>query len=120
MNLIIILVAVAIVLVVARMRGGNLPAPAERRQRVVDEFSRRKLRQWLLGIPIGVVVIALMWARRHPEYDLMTLLAPAAVVVVMGSSIFTYHNWRCPACGAWLGKYAWMQGCCPQCHTSLR
>lgn len=120
MNLIVILVAVAIVLVVARMRSGNRPEPAERRQWVVDEFSRRKLRQMLLAIPVGVVVIPLLWARRHPGHELMTLLAPAAIVVAIGSVIFSYHNWRCPACGAYLGKYAWMQGRCPQCHTALR
>lgn len=119
-SLIVMLTVAAIVLVAAYLRGADRPEPAERRQWVVDEFSRRKLRQWLLGIPLGVVFVALLWARRHPDYGLMTLLVPAAAVVGIGSAVFSYYNWRCPACGGYLGKYAWMRGCCPKCHTALR
>lgn len=121
MNLtIVVVVAAVIALMVARRRRTDLPQPAERRQWVVDEFSRRKLRQWLLAIPIGAAVVGLGWARRYPAHELMTLMGPAAVVLALASGIFSYRNWRCPACDAYLGKYAWMQGRCPKCHTALR
>lgn len=118
--LVVFLVTLVVVLVAAHLRRGDVPEPAERRQWVVDEFARRKLRQWLLVIPIGAVLAVLQWAKRHPDEGLMTLVVPAAVVVALGSAWFSYRNWRCPACGAYLGKYAWMQGRCPKCHTALR
>lgn len=118
--LIVILVALVVTVVAANLRSSGTLEPLERRQWVVDEFSRRKLRQWLLGIPIGIVLAALLWARRHPEYELMGMLVPAAIVVGMGSALFSYHNWRCPACGGYLGRYEWMRGRCPKCHTALR
>lgn len=118
--LVIALVILVVTLVAAHLRRGGVPAPAERRQWVVDEFARRKARQWSLVIPIGAVFLALQWAKRHPDGSWMTLLVPAAVVVALGSAWFSYRNWRCPACGAYLGKYAWMQRRCPKCHTALR
>ena len=83
--LVIVLVILVVTLVAAHLRRG-VPEPAERRQRVVDDFARRKARQWLLVIPIGAVFVALQWAKRHPDDSWMTLMVPAAVAVALGSA----------------------------------
>lgn len=103
-----------------RARAANAAHTTARKQWVVDEYARRKTRQLMLGIPLGALVLELLWAYEHPLHGYMTLLWPVGLFIVTGSALFSWHNWRCPACKAHLGKHAWLEERCPTCHTPLR
>ena len=119
--LIAVMLVVALVKVAGRRaRGGSVARAGARKQWILDEFSRRKVRQWLLGIPLGAVALELLWALNHPLNGYMALLWPVAIFVVAASVTFSWHNWRCPACTAHLGADGWTQGRCPKCHATLR
>jgi len=111
--LVIVLVMLVVTLVAAHLRRGGVPEPAERRQWVVDDFARRKARQWLLVIPIGAVFVALQWAKRHPDDSWMTLMVPAAVAVALVSAWFSYRNWRCRPAAPTLANTHGRRGAAP-------
>ena len=86
---------------------------------VIEAFQKKKRQQWLLGIPVGVVWFFSFRERAHPSGSGETLLFWLALAITVWACVFTYRNWRCPKCGAYLGKYAWQRGVCPKCGTAL-
>lgn len=95
------------------------PRPTSVEPWVIEAFREKKRKQWLLGIPTGLVFVFIYWNRAHPSGAELVLM-PVAFVVIAWVCIFSYRNWRCPKCGAYLGKYAWQAGVCPKCGTALR
>lgn len=120
MNLAIVMLVAVLALAWWHFRRRDPIEPKERQQWVIDAFARRTTRQWLLMIPVGLVFVGLMWSKRHPDPRLVTWLSFAGMAVTVGGVAFSLYNWRCPACGAYLGKYGASSGRCPRCHTALR
>jgi hypothetical protein len=72
-----------------------------------QDFARRRMRQWILVIPMVLAIIAIRLADSAEE----TLYGmPPGVVIgvgfalIIGAIIFSLINWRCPACSKYLGK----------------
>lgn len=86
---------------------------------IIEAFREKKRKQWLLAIPVGLLALFPYWLRAYPSAGGLLLL-PVALLVLAGCLYFSYRNWRCPKCDAYLGKYAWQTGVCPKCGTALR
>lgn len=79
---------------------------------VKTEFQTKRIRQLLLGLPIILLLLA---------YFLLggTTLFILFFLVVIGALIFSYFNWQCPSCNAFLGLNV-NPSACPNCGATLR
>jgi hypothetical protein len=91
-------------------------------QEFKERYARRRRNHYLVSGAAVLVAIGFGLAAQssrghaiadHPVY-LALLLAFVLVAVV-----FTLRNWRCPACGAMLGR-AWRVNFCHSCGVALR
>ena len=69
------------------------------------QFAARRVRQYLLTILLIVFALAFRWLAGQPQPPLG--LPPNLLVLLLfgfigAAIIFSFFNWRCPACG---GKY---------------
>lgn len=97
--------------------------PAMENERVLHDFARRHARQKIATAPfIAVLAIgAILWVLRkvgivtgpHPLLG-WTLFG---VVLILG--LFAAWNWRCPACGGYLGRKL-SPRTCVHCGAALR
>ncbi|MCY6484103.1 hypothetical protein OW763_07020 [Clostridium aestuarii] len=98
---------------------------------VIKEFKKRKKRQVITTIPvIAIILIGFIIRITHPELsnaridETSFLGIPGIViciivgVIIIGSVIFSFLNWRCPACKAYLGKNTDIKFC-PKCGTKF-
>ena len=85
-------------------------------------FKERRNRQWIVTCPMVLLVIGAMWFRDHPGQALMGVGAnvffPIFLAALALVTIFTFRNWRCPACNGYLGK-AVSPKFCPKCGAQL-
>ena len=83
-----------------------------------EEFARRQRRQLAVAAIIlaGVLSIWILRDRSPLESPVGITIFIAAMAAIL---IFTLQNWRCPACGKYLGKGAFPRFC-PQCGVALR
>ena len=83
---------------------------------VMEEFSRRRIRQYAVTIPIFVAYMAWFLTTKSDRSS-SGWSAPVVigiVVVAIGMLVFSLWNWRCPACGGYLGRSIaprYCQGC---------
>jgi hypothetical protein len=89
-----------------------------------EEFAARRKRQLILVVPVAVVLIGFGVLADEPSgVDVLGL--PSAVVVtalgllVVGAVVFSFMNWRCPACNTYLGK-GMNPHFCPKCGVALQ
>jgi hypothetical protein len=75
-------------------------------------FQQRRKRQIVIGVLSACLLFAVLVlkndraaAQRYGRYS------PAAFVVMLGMAGFTYWNWRCPACGKYLGRALGVRFC---------
>jgi hypothetical protein len=72
------------------------------------EFGRRRLRQWLVVIPVVISIVIIRFASDSGDpmfYGVPTNVAiGAAFVLLIGAIVFSLINWRCPSCSKYLGK----------------
>ncbi len=91
-----------------------LPAPPDR---IATVFRRRRLRQQLVVVPVVLGMLALVWVRESAadgELADKDPLALGAFAVVLASLVFSWWNWRCPACRSPLGRGTSPRRC-PEC-----
>ena len=119
MNLLLLVAIVVIVFVLALALRGKSPAPNSTEPSVIEAFRKEYRQQWLVSIPTAAFVL---WVFERPSSGgaLHGLLLVTAAAVVAGVGLFTYRNWRCPKCGAYLGRHPLYTGTCPNCGTALR
>ena len=82
------------------------------------EFARRQKRQFAVAAVIFAGAISLMILRDRSPFESpvgITLLV-AAMAAIM---VFTFQNWRCPACQKYLGKGGFPRFC-PHCGVALK
>jgi hypothetical protein len=86
------------------------------------EFARRRKRQLAATVPFFVVVLAIAVSQGKKSDELFGLSPPVwipiAVLVFVGLLLFSFQNWRCPACNKYLGKN-WGPRFCPKCGVAL-
>ena len=71
-------------------------------------FSRRRKRQLLLAVPLFAAVIAVAVQRDSASPEILgispSIYGPAFLCLVVAALIFSFLNWRCPACNGYLGR----------------
>ncbi|MET0620788.1 MAG: hypothetical protein ABW056_10945 [Thermoanaerobaculia bacterium] len=81
------------------------------------EFAKRRRRQLGVAAVIFAGAISAMILRNSSPFASpvgFTLLVAALGAIL----VFTFKNWRCPACDRYLGKGAFPRFC-PQCGVPL-
>ena len=72
------------------------------------EFAIRRRRQFIMAIPIILIVIVIKAVKDRDDEMLFGMpastWAPIIILIVVGAIIFSIKNWRCPACNKYLGK----------------
>jgi len=87
-------------------------------------FAAKRRRQWqLVVLPALAAVIVIVIVGGRPEGMLLGLSAavwrPVAFAVVLAAVVFSFINWRCPACGRYLGR-TFNPEYCSHCGIPLR
>lgn len=86
---------------------------------VIKAFRKKKRQQWLMSVPLALFLIFLRSNYAHsPGGAGMENVLLLVLLAVAG--LFTYHNWRCPKCDTYAGKYPMYSRVCPKCGTALR
>jgi len=80
----------------------------EQKRKFAAEFKRRRTRQLYGATPVIVLMVGLFLLRRGHQPQIFgvsteTFLA-GVFVLVAGIAFFSLYNWRCPACGGYLGR----------------
>ena len=86
-----------------------------RDEAVVAEFRKRKIRQYLLAIPMVLAVALLLLGKRSD--DGVQVIAGLGLIVAMVA--FSFWNWRCPACNKYLGRGS-APTFCSKCGAALK
>jgi len=93
----------------------------DEKQRIMAEFARRRKRQLCVSIPLAAMVIGFILIGDNSDI-LSSEFRPAAVIglfiAVLAVLIFSFRNWRCPGCNAYLHKNM-NPRFCPRCGVQL-
>ena len=82
------------------------------------EFAKRQRRQLAVAAVIFAGAIATMILRNRSPFASpvgFTLLVAAFAAIL----VFSFQNWRCPACEKYLGKGGFPRFC-PRCGVALK
>jgi hypothetical protein len=86
-------------------------------------FSMRRKRQLLLAVPLIAAIITMLVKSESASPAIFGIsqevYAPAFLVFVVAALIFSFLNWRCPACKGYLGK-AISPRFCAKCGAVLQ
>ena len=89
-----------------------------------QQFAVRRQRQIILAVPLIAVFVGFaLLSDRQNGGDVLgipaALVAPVFLALVAGALIFSFRNWRCPACDKYLGK-GMSPRFCPKCGVALQ
>lgn len=88
-------------------------------QAVVEEFTKRRNRQWTCAV-IAIVGICFTSSGHGGIAGLPRAFVDTVVFGLMvGVVLFSFVNWRCPACDGYLGKGT-SPKFCRKCGTQLQ
>jgi hypothetical protein len=86
-------------------------------------FARRRRHQLAVAVPVTIAIVAAIFGDEPGAgsvYGLPAAIwAPVLLVVVGTALIFSFRNWRCPACNRYLGR-GLNPKFCPRCGVQLR
>ena len=94
----------------------------ERNPQVVREFKERQKKQLWVTVPVifGFLVLIGLADRRVSIGGIpCSLLGVPAFAIIIGLLIFSWQNWRCPACNGYLGKVI-NPRFCSKCGAALQ
>jgi hypothetical protein len=87
-------------------------------QQIKDQFRTRSKRQIAITVVLLPAIAVLALSDQTVAGIAMSSLLPGALVLVFGGVGFSFWNWRCPACGRYLGK-AMHPKHCSRCGAQL-
>lgn len=100
-----------------------MPYTSEQEAQFKQQFAARRKRQLILAVPLVLAVIAVAALRNSgPQEPLgipSSVWGSAFLVLVAGALIFSFRNWRCPACNRYLGKQ-YSPKFCSKCGVVLQ
>ena len=71
-------------------------------------FSVRRRRQMFLAASLFPMVIAAAMLRSSARQELFgirpSMWGPGFLLLIVGALVFSFRNWRCPACDRYLGR----------------
>lgn len=87
---------------------------------VIDEFAKRKKRQIAIAFILAPIILMKVFEPKLDNIPFMneTLILGVFLVIIFGSLIFSFINWRCPSCGKYLGKEISINHC-KKCGVQL-
>lgn len=89
---------------------------------IIKKFSQIKKRQLIMVVPVLLALLLLFVQSGNPDYALLgvsgSLLGILALAVIFGVLVFSFINWRCPSCRAYLGKGLGPKFC-PKCGVKF-
>jgi len=81
-------------------------------------IQKQRYRVAILVPPFGALGLLLM-SRRIPDFwDQATTIILGILGLFLSAAVFTWLNWRCPACKRYLGR-ALSPRQCPKCKVEL-
>lgn len=87
---------------------------------VIDAFAKKRKRQ----ITVAILVIPFMLLRvfkselRQLDFINDSIIGYALIAFILGILVFSFINWRCPKCEAYLGKEVLIKHC-KKCGVQL-
>ena len=84
--------------------------------RVREEFATRRKRQLIVTIPILLLLIGYVLLGERTENTAYPFILIGVVLVTL---VFSFRNWRCPACDGYLGR-GLNPKFCSKCGAQLR
>ena len=88
-----------------------------------DAFAVRRRRQILIAVPLVVTMFAFIVGTEEQAETIfgfpLAVAAPVFFAFIAGALIFSFKNWRCPACDKYLGK-VWNPRHCHSCGVALQ
>lgn len=95
----------------------------EQQMEFKERFRSRRKRQIILAVPFIGVVLAVFLTRHSKGQDVygipLEVWGPVFLLLVLGALVFSFLNWRCPACDRYLGRDI-SPRFCTQCGVELR
>jgi hypothetical protein len=75
---------------------------------VLAEFRKRRVRQYIAIVPAILSLVVVLIAGKSDPRGIagvpMSVLGPVCFGLIFAVVIFSFINWRCPACNAYLGR----------------
>lgn len=95
----------------------------EQKKEIRAEYAKRRSRQLKVSIPV-VVLILLVVSLEKSGGAILTFVSISTLTwfifaLIIAVAIFSYKNWRCPACNQYLGKGI-DKKFCDKCGVSLK
>lgn len=94
---------------------------------IIEKFSAIKKRQHIVAVVVVLVILfgLLVKYGSHWNFDIEAMLGlnqylfgKIFLVIVVAALLYSFKNWRCPACNKYFGKS--MRGSfCPHCGVQL-
>jgi protein-S-isoprenylcysteine O-methyltransferase Ste14 len=95
----------------------------EEDERIIQAFAKRKKIQYLLTIPLALVIIFFVINRINPDFAIGSLtndtMSIIILVLIIAAILVSLINWRCPNCNKYLGSI-FGQKQCPSCGKKLQ
>lgn len=95
----------------------------ETNSEVVAEFKKRKTRQLIATAPFMLALFSMFMLEDAGPEGLFgipsSVMVPIFIIFAIGIFIFSFSNWRCPACNSYLGK-AMSPKFCQKCGAKLQ
>jgi hypothetical protein len=87
-------------------------------KRIKREFSRKKIYQYISwGFAMAVIVIVAVGKSNQAVNS--SVYAWILIGVAAAAGLFSFYNWRCPACKKYLGRRTGIKQC-PECKAKLQ
>jgi len=94
----------------------------QEKQAFKEEFAKRKKRQWAVAGLVLLMAAPVIYMRvTDKTLDLpvpVAVIGPLFAGLVLATLIFSFWNWRCPACKKYLGRSAG-PAYCPKCGVAF-
>lgn len=78
------------------------------KDKIIAEFNIRKKHQWIISIPLFIIIIFFLIINDKKEFTAFGLsfieLLYLFIAIIIAAIIFSFYNWRCPSCEKYLGK----------------
>lgn len=89
-----------------------------------QQFRVRRQRQLILAVPLVPLFVgfAVLLDERTDGTVLgvpLSVAGPAFLIFIVAAIVFSFRNWRCPACDRYLGK-GFSPKFCQQCGAPLQ
>ncbi len=92
-------------------------------EKIIQSFKKKKKMQTIIIIVVFAVAFFAFWysnnRERFESETVRSIIIYSICAASIGGLILYYLNWRCPACGAYLGRVPGMNKC-RKCGVRLR